>query len=207
MITEDDVGARAGDVRGVFGGQAENADRLAGNIDDGVRLDQAGQGHLGRGVDVRAEHREVGRFDEIRQGGRAGVELMVADGRGLVAQGVHEVGRFLALPVVEEEGALEVVAGIDQQHVAAFSPNLLNDCGAAGNATQVAVAAGSGAGLYVGVRVVGVQDRQGEVVGGCLLFRTDWNKHGYDQQHGKDHAHSQPQRSVGSSLRLHQILL
>ena len=96
---------------------------------------------------------------------------MIADRHRLIAKSIEEQGLFGALVLVVEERALELVAGIDRMVLAPFSPlaHAVDLGGAASDAADAfagrilfGVAGGGRAVILldVGMRVVGVQDRQ-----------------------------------------------
>lgn len=86
---------------------------------------------------------------------------MVAHGHGLVAQGVHEVGLFLTLPSVEEEGALKGIASVHQYDVAALGLHLL-DGGVAPRHAALQGLLERLEGLQVSMGIVGMQDGHGD---------------------------------------------
>ena len=131
---------------------------------------------IGGGVDVGGQDGEAGGGDIAGEIGRAVVELVVADGHGLGADGVldGELGHAVVGGV--EEAALELIAGVEQENGAAVgfgSPALFPDGGGETGAASIAVGlwrgiAGHGFGVdgaVAGVEVVHVED--GEAVGRC----------------------------------------
>ena len=144
---------------------------LAVDIKDGRSGDLAVQVGLVCGIDVGTEHRKADFADKGGQVGGAIVELVVADGHRLVTQFVHKLRSLSALVLVEEQGALELVARIQEDDVGAVlavAP-AIDLSGAAGNAADAAAfglglftAGGGRAVVLLDVRmgVVGVQDGQ-----------------------------------------------
>lgn len=116
---------------------------------------------------------------------------------GIITQFVHEMRSLGSLVVVEPDRPLELVSGVQQQHVALGAPDLLDHRGSPGHPGETpaaAAAAFSGvlAGLlHPGVYVVGVEEN--EVPG-----RRDG--HGEAQQ--EEEAEAEPRHSA--PLRAHR---
>ena len=103
---------------------------------------------------------------------------MVAQGQGVVAQGVERHDFRRAFPGVIENRALEIVAGVQQQHVRRVGPDLVNQRLAASDAallrplmtrTQFLVARKR---LQMAMGVVGVQQGEGDGLRGRLIAGT-----------------------------------
>ena len=136
-----------GHVSGLKGGVLNAL--LAAVPDGHVRGDHADDGHLhaallydgpARAGDkssvlvqhIGGQHGELGLSQNLEHGGNAPVELMVAQGHGVVAHEVHGghdgvglVGR-LVVQVVGHDGALNVVARVDENGVGVLGPYLLD---------------------------------------------------------------------------------
>jgi hypothetical protein len=112
---------------------------------------------------VGAEQREARLPGERRQRRLAAVELVVADGHRVVAHGVVELEVGQAIVQVEPQGALEDVAGVEQQQVAAALrlAHLLDAMPAPRDATMQR-AARTVDGLDARVVVIGMQDTDAE---------------------------------------------
>ena len=86
---------------------------------------------LGAG-DVGGQNREAGLSQNGLHGGDAPVELVVAQGHGVIAHVVHggddRMGllRGLVIQIVGHDGALDVVAGVDEEGVGVLGPHLLD---------------------------------------------------------------------------------
>jgi hypothetical protein len=74
----------------------------------------------GAGRDICREHRKLDHVEERRQRILAIVKFMVADGHGVESHLVEEFGLGSALVGGVEQRALEIVAAVEKQHVAAF---------------------------------------------------------------------------------------
>ena len=72
------------------------------------------------GLTLAPSDRELDLVEERHQRVLAVVELVVADGHGVELHLVQELGFGLALVGGVEQRALEIVAGVEQQHVLAF---------------------------------------------------------------------------------------
>ena len=108
-----------GDIGGVLGGGADDADLLTTDIENDHALGQALQVRVLGGVEIAADDRELGRGDELGELGRTVVELVVACGDHVEAHVVHEVGDDLGLVLGIEQRTLELVARREQHDVLA----------------------------------------------------------------------------------------
>ena len=140
-------GLAHGHVGGLIGGVL---DALLTAVPDGhVGGDHADDGHIhavllhdgpagagdalavGAG-DVGSQHGEVGLTQDGLHGGDAPVELVVAQGHGVIAHVVHGgddgVGLVggLVVDIVGHDGALDIVARVDEDGVGILSPDLLD---------------------------------------------------------------------------------
>lgn len=87
---------------------------------------------------------------------------------GIILQFVHEVSSLGSLVVVEPHAALELVPGVQQQHVALGGADLLDHRGSAGHSGETPAAPRAAAAfpgvlaglLHPGVHVVGVEEDQ-----------------------------------------------
>ncbi len=130
FILEHGAGQRARGVHGRrLGGDADDADRHALDVPDGVGLQivaRRARGQRGAGLrrDVRRQHRRpalagVQVVDEAGQLRVAVVELVVAHGHGVEAHAVHQRGVGFALEQRVVQGAGGGVAGVQLEHVVA----------------------------------------------------------------------------------------
>ena len=172
-IGEDDVGAGGGELVGVLGREADQADALAADLDHGALLDGVRQDRLAAHIGVGHQDGELDRVHEVAQDLGAVVELVVADGHGVVAERVHHLGRQRALVVVVEQRALELIAPVHQEHVVAGAVLGVADRGDEAGGAAEALAGGVVLGiagavvladrLEAGVEVVGVEDGEVEL--------------------------------------------
>ena len=116
---EGDTWAGAAGNRHILGGQPEDSYLLAAQLFDYPGLDLAGQGRGRVRHHVSPKDRKVGAVDELGQDCLPLIELVVSQRHGVVPQLVVEVEVGLAGEQVEIEGALEDVAGVQQQQIAA----------------------------------------------------------------------------------------
>lgn len=143
-----------------LGGQAEDAHAHAGALLDGVGTDEALAGGTGEVV-VGADDGEAGHAEEAGHVVQSAVELVVADGAGIVAHEVHKLHLDLALEEAVVDGALREVAAVEQEHVGVLGAELLDEA----DATDVAPLVGLlgldvvlGDGLDAGMGVAGVDE-------------------------------------------------
>ena len=136
-------------------GQPDDANRLATHIQDDRRRDQTRQIGVFAEVDIGAYSRRIQPLDEFRQLFAAFIELVIAEHDGVIADRVHDLHAVLPAMLDVEERAGEAVAGIQQQTVAAFRADLLDDGRLSGGAA-IAIALR----LVVAMHVVRVHDRQ-----------------------------------------------
>ncbi len=108
-IPKVNIGAGTGDKGRVRRRQAKNAHLFTGDVQDRVGLDEAAQIGIPRSVQVGAQDRKSGLLDKAGQSGRAEVEFVVANGHGLIAQGIHKVRFLLTLPLVEGPLRVDIV--------------------------------------------------------------------------------------------------
>ena len=208
----------AGDGRGqgLQRHHADDADLEAGHVDQRGRphVGPAGRRAAGGLDQVRGEEREarlrrprpqratgiVGRRPRRRRlADRAEVELVIADRRGRVAEGV--VGRHDGRPFadVRFERALEHVAGVDQEHRAAVTrPGRAQVLHVAAEQRETAAAVPR---HHAAVQVVGADDRHRDGRRGCgrrSRRRRDGRRAaGREQQAARgEHAHRE-ERDVG----------
>ena len=121
----EDVGlVRRGDLGGVGRGRAEDRHLLAADVEHQPVLGERREALVGGDIDAAGEHREGRGLDELRQGLGAEVELVVAVDHRVEADPVHHLGLDLAGIGGEEQRALEDVAGLEHQHVAAGALDL-----------------------------------------------------------------------------------
>ena len=122
---------RRDERRGLLGDRADDADLEPADLDDRVLVKRRG----GRAalVDVGAEQVEVrGLADPAGEVGEAAVELVVADGAGLEAEGVEELDRRqVLLGGGGEGGGPDVVPGRQQRRrvLAELGPGLDDGAG------------------------------------------------------------------------------
>ena len=169
------VGAR-GELGLVLDGEADHAHRLAAAHDDGGVGDAGGQRRTGRRADVGRQHGRLAAagvqvVDELHEAGVGAVELVVAQGEGVEADGVHQHRVGLAFALGEVQVAGDGVAGVELEHVGLAGGELLDGGGNPREAAQLdgdraagagGILEGEGGGLGVQVRVVvvDVQDAQ-----------------------------------------------
>ena len=91
---------------------------------------------------------------------------MVADDPGVVVEGVEAADHGGAVRAQAELGALVDVADVEEERVGVLALPLADLRGAAGEAAEVAVAGVVGGGQDVAVEVGGVEDGDGDSVGG-----------------------------------------
>ena len=120
LVLEGDLVAGRGGLVGIGGENGDDGDLLAAQVLDDVGVVLAGQDASLCGDGVSGDDREFGRLDELEQFLRSVVEFVVADRHGVEAHAVHEVGDRSALEHAVEQRALELVAGVKDQHVLAL---------------------------------------------------------------------------------------
>ncbi|MCY1008939.1 hypothetical protein OV079_25955 [Nannocystis pusilla] len=173
-----DVGGDGG-VRRALGGDANDADLDPGALDQGrghaeagrlaaLAAQVGGQEGVGRLADARLQGPARVGLARAERGGRGGpgtdgaeVELVVADRDRVVAErgvGVDDAG---ALDEVRLEGALEHVAGVDEDHAAAVRGPLASQRAEVGRQQRE--------GAQVAVQVAGADDGEGDAVLGRRL--------------------------------------
>ena len=204
LIADGVDGLAHGHVGGLKGGVL---DALLAAVPDGhIGGDHADDGHLHAiplhdgparagdelavGVgDVGGQDGELGLGEDGLHGGDAPVELVVAQSHGVIAHVVHGgddgVGllRGLVVQVVGHDGALDVVAGVDEDGVGVLRPHLLDVGVQAGHA----VVGGLGVVLVgeapdIAVHIRGAQD------GDVLLAGVGLSGQGGGGEHGCRHA-------------------
>lgn len=137
-----------------LGSQAEKADAQAVAFDDHIGLHQPLERRTCHVV-VGADHRKASHAEEAGHVLHAEVELMVADGHGVVAHVVHQLDFDLALVEVVVGRALRDVATIEHERVGMFGTELANEGGTAGQSTLTGIGVGGigGQGFHTAVHV------------------------------------------------------
>ena len=129
----------------------------------------------------------LGPLDDVHGTGHGIVELMVAQSCGIIPGGVHQVDDGVALILGAEGSALNMVAGIHQQHI--LQSGLIPGDGGIPQGRDLSgllpLAHGLGI-VNVGVGIVGVQDHDLAVFGLGLL--------GSHSRGSQSQAHDQSQR-------------
>jgi hypothetical protein len=163
-VQEGHGGPGVGDLLGVRGGEADDPDPLPAHLHYGVRGEEALEPGLGAHVHVGGHHLEPGPLEEVRQGPRPQVKLVVAQGHDPVEHAVHEVAVRQAPVLVEVKGPLEDVPGIQEEEVPTLGPEAVKEGHPLGHAPHPHLLVGKGElhGLQVGVGVVGVDQGEGE---------------------------------------------
>ena len=119
VVADQHVRAGRGNLVGVVRDRPDDADLLAADVEHDERLDPVAELGAGAGGDVRGHD---GKLHLVEEGGQpvlAVVELVVADGHRVELHQVQEFGFGRALVGRVEQRALEIVAGVQQQHVLA----------------------------------------------------------------------------------------
>ena len=153
-----------GDLPGFGSGEADDPHPLPAHHDHGVGSEKPLKPGLLAYVHVGGDHLKPRPLEEVRQGPRPQVKLVVPQGHDPVAEPVHEVAVRQAPVLVEVEGALENVPGVQEEGVFRPGPDAVKKGHAPGHAPHGGLLAGEGElhGLEVGVGVVGVDQGQGE---------------------------------------------
>ncbi len=138
------------------GGEPEHADRQSAAVEYGKRLDRLDQFFVMEKI-IGAQGREVRLPESFCQSCRAVVELMVAEGDGVIVHRVHQPYLHIALEEVEIGRALREIAGVEQQQVGTGGTFLSDESLAAKEAADIGVRLVS-IGLNLAVGVVGVQN-------------------------------------------------
>ncbi len=156
----------------VVGDGGDDTNFLSSDFDDGGFLDCLGE--IGEFADVEVgsddgESGEVGKRDE---GLDTPVEFVVADSHSLVADEVHEGEVSEAFVFVEIKGALEDIAGVEDEWVDRFFAAVDQDRGL----TSVSADGfpPDGDRLDMGVEVIGVKNGYGEVLSGGILLSNGY---------------------------------
>ena len=139
------------------GADAKDTDAEALTFDDGIGVDDIFQWG-GADVVVAADGGEGGKLEEAEHIFLAKVELMVADGGGIVMHGVHQAHLGFSAEEVVVKRALGVVATVEEDKVGIdMGAEAVNNSGA----TNVAAGVGLAVGLNAAVGVGGVEDEEG----------------------------------------------
>ena len=101
-----------------------------------IRRHLSGEGGFAGHIDVRREDGERGLCNESPGHRSPLVELVVAEGHGIDAEIVEEVEIRIPLEDIEVEGALDRVAGMEEEHVFPRTPQFVQRCFQAGDATD-----------------------------------------------------------------------
>jgi hypothetical protein len=117
-------------------------------------------------VEVARDDRELDQVDEFRELLRAVVELVVADRHGVEADGVHELGLHGALVGRVHERALELVARVEHDDVAAFGRDRVAQLVDLGGEARDAAEA------FAGRVVLGRAGRIEPLIGSIRLWRS-----------------------------------
>ena len=134
---------------GFGGGDADQGDLPAAQLEDLVGVEHVFAAHaVLLVVEVAGNVGEVRPLDRIHAAFHRVVELVVAERRQVVAGGVHQIHDRLALVHGAEGGALDVVAGVNEDDVVVLRNGLLQT-------GDVVIADGL---VDVGVNVVRVED-------------------------------------------------
>lgn len=92
---------------------------------------------------------------------------MISDGHGLVADEVHKGEVCETLVLVEVQGALEYISGVEDEGIHGVFAAINQDGSLAGVSADGFSSDGDG--LDVGMEVVGVKNGEGEVLGRGIL--------------------------------------
>ncbi len=143
VVADQDVRTGGREFRRVVGDGADDADLLAADLEHDRRLDAVADLRLVARQHVGGDDREGDLVEEAGKAILALVEFMVADGHRVELHQVQELGFGQTLIGGEEQRALEVVAGVEQQHVLAgeFLAFLLDQGLQAGDAAEALVLA------------------------------------------------------------------
>ena len=191
-IEKVDAGTRAGNRWDVFRHHAQNPEPLATPLQHHAGHEQSAQRRFGADINIGDDNRwarflggvdGTGNLHRLAaqrptQFRRSSVEFVIAQGGGVVAQGVHRHDLGRAFPGVVEDRALEMVTGIDQQYVRFAVPDGVDQCLAAGDTAllrplvarrQLVVARKR---FQVAVGIVGVQQGQSDRARGGIAAKT-----------------------------------
>ena len=106
---------------------AENADAQSVALQNHVRLDDALYGSA-RKVVVGAYHRELRHAEDACHVVQSVVELMVADGHGVILHHIHQSNLHIALVYRVERRSLREVAAVEEQQVWILLAFLIYHC-------------------------------------------------------------------------------
>jgi len=137
---------------------AEDANANALALDDGVGDDNIAEAS-GADVVVAADGGEGGELEEAVHVLLAEVKLVVPDGGGIVVHGVHKADLRFATEKIVVEGALGVVAAVEEEKVGV---NVGAETVYEGGTTDIAAGIGLGVGLDATVGVGGMEHKQGD---------------------------------------------
>ena len=170
VIEDGDSGNGEDHFEEVVGNRGDDADFLSGHFNHGRFLD--GLSEIGEFADVEVggddgESGEVGESDERLD---TPVEFVISDGHGLVADEIHEREVSEAFVLVEIEGALEYITGVEDEGIDRFFAAVDQDRSLAGVSADGFSSDRDG--FDMGVEVVGVKNGEGEVLGGGILLSS-----------------------------------
>lgn len=170
VIEDGDSGNGKDHFEEVVGDGGDDTDLLSGHFNHGRFLD--GLSEVGEFADVEVggddgESGEVGEGDERLD---TPVEFVISDGHGLVADEIHEREVSKAFELVEIEGALEYITGVEDEGIDRFFAAVDQDRSLAGVSADGFSSDRDG--FDMSVEVVGVKNGEGEVLDGGILLSS-----------------------------------
>ena len=135
IVEADRIAGGRGDG-GIHGCHADDPHPLGAVLFDEVRRHFPGKGGFAGHIDICRKDGERGLCHEPPRHCSPLVELVIAEGHGIHAEIVEEVEIRIPLEDIEVEGALDRIAGMEEEHVSPRAPQFVQRRFQAGDATD-----------------------------------------------------------------------